>query len=65
MAMWNTVVIRYRLSMFSSALATLAGRLPPLLEIPEHHYFVAVDRSWFGCFSFEGDVDLAFITGGG
>jgi hypothetical protein len=29
-----------------------------LLEVPEHHYFVAGDRSWLVVVSFEGDVDV-------
>jgi hypothetical protein len=29
-----------------------------LLALPEHHYFLAADESWFVAFSFEGDVDL-------
>jgi hypothetical protein len=30
-----------------------------LLEIPEHHYFVAQDRSWLGAITFEGEADFA------
>jgi hypothetical protein len=30
-----------------------------LLEIPEHHYFVAEDRAWLGAITFEGEADLA------
>ena len=33
-----------------------------LLSIPEHHYFVAADRSWIAAFTIEGDVDLAFLS---
>lgn len=29
-----------------------------LLEIPEHHYFVARDRSWLVVVSSEGDLDV-------
>ncbi|UQU67573.1 hypothetical protein COUCH_15430 [Couchioplanes caeruleus] len=29
-----------------------------LLEIPEHHYFLATDRSWVVAVSFEGDLDI-------
>lgn len=29
-----------------------------LLEIPEHHYFLAGDRSWIGVVVTEGDVDI-------
>lgn len=29
-----------------------------LLEVPEHHYFLAVDRSWLVVVSFEGDLDV-------
>ena len=37
----------------------LATVIPALLSIPEHHYFVAADRSWVAAFTMEGDVDLA------
>jgi hypothetical protein len=29
-----------------------------LLEIPEHHYFVATDRSWLVVVTTEGDLDV-------
>ncbi len=29
-----------------------------LLEVPEHHYFLAEDRSWIVVVSFEGDLDV-------
>ena len=29
-----------------------------LLEIPEHHYFVAADRSWLVVVTTEGDLDV-------
>ncbi|MFC5813575.1 hypothetical protein [Nonomuraea harbinensis] len=29
-----------------------------LLEIPEHHYFVAEDRSWLAVITTEGDLDI-------
>jgi hypothetical protein len=29
-----------------------------LLEIPEHHYFVAADRSWLVVVTTEGDLDI-------
>ena len=29
-----------------------------LLEIPEHHYFIAEDRSWIVVVTTEGDVDV-------
>jgi hypothetical protein len=29
-----------------------------LLEIPEHHYFVAGDRSWIVVVATEGDLDI-------
>ncbi|MDJ0347643.1 hypothetical protein QMK19_41200 [Streptomyces sp. H10-C2] len=29
-----------------------------LLEIPEHHFFLAVDRSWIVVVSTEGDLDI-------
>ncbi|WP_204052490.1 hypothetical protein [Microbispora siamensis] len=29
-----------------------------LLEIPEHHYFVAEDRSWIVVVTMEGDLDV-------
>lgn len=32
-----------------------------LISIPEHHYFVATDRSWVAVFALEGDIDLAFL----
>ena len=35
--------------------------LVALLEIPEHHYLVACDRSWCGVFRMEGDVDIALL----
>ena len=31
--------------------------LPALLGIPEHHYFLAQDRSWLVVVTTEGDVD--------
>ncbi|MEU6410052.1 hypothetical protein [Microbispora sp. NPDC046933] len=30
-----------------------------LLEIPEHHYFLAEDRSWIVVVTIEGDLDVA------
>ncbi|GAA1614813.1 hypothetical protein GCM10009733_008770 [Nonomuraea maheshkhaliensis] len=36
-----------------NALAVLAA----LLEIPEHHYFLAEDRSWIVVVTMEGDLD--------
>ena len=41
--------------------AEFASVLPALLAIPEHHYFVAADRSWVAAFTMEGDVDLAVL----
>jgi hypothetical protein len=29
-----------------------------LLEVPEHHYFLAEDRTWIVAVSFEGDLDV-------
>jgi hypothetical protein len=29
-----------------------------LLEIPEHHYFLAEDRSWIVVVTTEGDLDI-------
>ncbi|MEU6278962.1 hypothetical protein [Streptomyces sp. NPDC047028] len=29
-----------------------------LLEVPEHHYFLAEDRAWIVVVSFEGDLDV-------
>ncbi|MFJ4964329.1 hypothetical protein ACIP6P_18065 [Streptomyces sp. NPDC088729] len=29
-----------------------------LLEVPEHHYFLAEDRAWIVVVSFEGDLDI-------
>lgn len=29
-----------------------------LLEVPEHHYFLAEDRGWIVVVSFEGDLDV-------
>jgi hypothetical protein len=37
-----------------NALSVVAG----LLEIPEHHYFLAGDRSWIVVVATEGDVDI-------
>ncbi|MGH3737632.1 MAG: hypothetical protein ACRDT6_18780 [Micromonosporaceae bacterium] len=31
--------------------------LPALIEIPEHHYFLAEDRSWIVVVTTEGDID--------
>ncbi len=39
----------------------LATVLPALLSIPEHHYFVAADRTWVAAFTTEGNVDLAVL----
>lgn len=39
----------------------LADALAALLEIPEHHYLVADDRTWCAVFRAEGDVDLALL----
>ena len=41
--------------------AEFASVIPVLLAIPEHHYFLATNRSWVAAFSMEGDVDLAFL----
>ena len=38
--------------------ATVSAVVAALLEIPEHHYFVAFDRSWLVAVSFEGDLDV-------
>jgi hypothetical protein len=35
--------------------------LAALLAIPEHHYFVADDRSWCGVFRVTGHVDLVVL----
>ncbi|MEK7425555.1 MAG: hypothetical protein AAB131_17140 [Actinomycetota bacterium] len=43
----------------------LGDVLDALLEIPEHHYFVAEDRTWCGVFRMEGDVDLALLGASG
>ena len=40
----------------------LATVMAALLSIPEHHYFLAADRTWIGAFTMEGDVDLAFLS---
>ncbi|MEV5497340.1 hypothetical protein AB0M50_18270 [Nonomuraea fuscirosea] len=37
-----------------NALAVVAA----LLEIPEHHYFLAEDRSWLVVVTMEGDLDV-------
>jgi hypothetical protein len=34
-----------------------ASVVAALLEIPEHHYFLAGDRSWIVVVTFEGDLD--------
>jgi hypothetical protein len=41
---------------FSDTLA--APAVAGLLEIPEHHYFVAEDRSWLIAITTEGDLDI-------
>jgi hypothetical protein len=41
---------------FSDEIAALA--VATLLEIPEHHYFVAEDRSWLIAVTTEGDLDI-------
>ncbi|MFJ6213450.1 hypothetical protein ACIQGZ_08985 [Streptomyces sp. NPDC092296] len=38
--------------------ASCASIVAELLEIPEHHYFLAVDRSWIVAVSTEGDLDI-------
>lgn len=38
--------------------AICASVVAELLEIPEHHYFLAVDRSWIVVVSTEGDLDI-------
>lgn len=38
--------------------ANCASVVAELLEIPEHHYFVAMDRSWIVVVSTEGDLDI-------
>jgi hypothetical protein len=43
----------------------LVAVMEVLLEIPEHHYLLADDRSWFCAFSFEGDAVLIDLTGTG
>lgn len=35
-----------------------ASVVAALLEVPEHHYFVAADRAWIVVVSFEGDLDV-------
>ena len=40
----------------------MATVIAALLSIPEHHYFVAADRSWIAVFTMEGDVDLALVS---
>lgn len=32
-----------------------------LISIPEHHYFVATDRSWVAVVALEGDIDLVIL----
>ena len=34
-----------------------------LLEVPEHHYFLAEDRTWIVVVSFEGDLDVLDLAG--
>jgi hypothetical protein len=41
--------------------AEFASVVQALLAIPEHHYFVAADRSWVAAFTMDGNVDLAFV----
>ncbi|WP_124350888.1 hypothetical protein [Pseudomonas chlororaphis] len=31
------------------------------VSIPQHHYFLADDYSWFICFSMEGDMGFNFL----
>ncbi|MBT2445693.1 hypothetical protein J7F03_01040 [Streptomyces sp. ISL-43] len=38
--------------------AVCAPVVAELLEIPEHHYFLAVDRSWIVVVTTEGDLDV-------
>lgn len=35
-------------------------KLLELFEIPQHHYFTALDSAWCLCLSFEDDMDFAF-----
>lgn len=35
-----------------------------LLELPEHHYFLAEDRSWVAVVSTEGDLDIVDLPSG-
>ena len=35
-----------------------------LLEIPEHHYFLAADRSWLVVVTTEGDLDVLDLQAG-
>lgn len=41
------------------------GAVAALLEIPEHHYFLAEDGSWMAAVSFEGDLDIVDELGAG
>jgi hypothetical protein len=42
-----------------------ASVVAALLEIPEHHYFLAGDRSWIVVVTFEGDLDTVDHLGVG
>jgi hypothetical protein len=45
----------YGVRFVGSAASTVVA---PLLEIPEHHYFLAADQSWVIVASSEGDLDV-------
>lgn len=38
--------------------------VPAILEIPEHHYFLAEDRSWLMVVTTEGDLDVLELGDG-
>ncbi|WP_034088800.1 hypothetical protein [Streptacidiphilus albus] len=44
--------------------ASCASVVAGLLEIPEHHYFLAADRSWIVAVSTEGDLDIVDLLQG-
>ncbi|VWX61432.1 conserved hypothetical protein [Burkholderiales bacterium 8X] len=47
-------------SAFAAELTAMRQVLPKLLEIPQHHYFVAQSCEWCIFFSMEGDMAFGF-----
>ena len=42
------------------SLDTLSKCIQPILEFPDHHYFIAEDYAWCMCFTMEGDMTFGF-----